>query len=91
MVKEKWIGKEDTLIKGPQSSGEMPDLGGFCSGPLCALSLTFASFSLVYKLQEILTLSPSLLSFLPSPLPSSKRTRDHTRPPPFQVLLPLFA
>lgn len=77
------MGKEEVLIKDPQSSGEAPALGGFGSG---ALSLTFASFSLVYKLQEVLTLS------LRSSLPPTHKHTDHTRPPPtsFQVRLPLF-
>jgi hypothetical protein len=67
------MGKEEVLIKDPQSSGEAPALGGFGSG---ALSLTFASFSLVYKLQEVLTLS------LRSSLPPTHKHTDHTRPPP---------
>lgn len=58
--------------------------GGFCSHPLHTLSLSFASFSLVYELQEART------SFVPPSITHAHKGLIAHAPLPFQVRLPLF-
>lgn len=58
--------------------------GGFCSHPLHTLSLSFASFSLVYELQEART------PFVPPSTTHAHKGLIAHAPLPFQVRLPLF-